>query len=56
MLDKIHNYTKYKVVEMLIKKHKENKLNLDNLNAMEELAEELISVLSLVGAKFYHDR
>ena len=55
-LDKVHNYTKYKVVEMLVTKHKENKLQLDNLNAMEDLANDLILVLSSIGEKFYLER
>ena len=50
-LDKVHNYTKYKVIEMLINKHKDAKL--DNLNEIEQIAEDVIGVLSLVGAKFY---
>ena len=55
-LTKVHNYTKYKVVEMLVTKHKENKLQLDNLNAMEDLADDLILILSLIGEKFYLER
>ena len=55
-LEKVHNYTKYKVVKMLVTKHKENKLQLDNLNAMEDLANDLILVLSSIGEKFYLER
>ena len=55
-LEKVHNYTKYKVVEMLVTKHKENKLQLDNLNAMEDLADDLILILSSIGEKFYLER
>jgi hypothetical protein len=53
-LDKVHNYTKYKVIEMLINKHKDAKL--DNLNEIEQIAEDIIDVLGLVGAEFYYNR
>ncbi len=53
-LDKVHNYTKYKVIEMLINKHKDAKL--DNLNEIEQIADDIIDVLGLVGAEFYYDR
>ena len=51
ILDKIHNYTKYKLVEMLIEKHKDNKL--DNINIIEELSEDILDVLTICGLKFY---
>ena len=47
----IHNYTKYKLVEMLIEKHKGS--NLDTLNAMEQLSDDVLDILSLCGLKFY---
>jgi len=53
-LEKVHNYTKYKVVEMLIEKHKD--ATLDNLNEIEQVADDIIEVLGLVGKEFYHDR
>ena len=47
----VHNYTKYKLVEMLIEKHKDSKL--DNLNAIEQLSEDVLDILTLCGLKFY---
>ena len=47
----IHNYTKYKLVGMLIEKHKDSKL--DNLNAMEQLSDDVLDILSICGLKFY---
>ena len=47
----VHNYTKYKLVEMLIDKHKDNKL--DNLNAIEQLADDALEILALCGLKYY---
>tara|TARA_R110000824_G_scaffold66563_4_gene172661 strand:- start:657 stop:860 length:204 start_codon:yes stop_codon:yes gene_type:complete len=51
--ESIHNYTKYKLVEMLIEKYKDS--NLDNLNAIEQLSDDVLDVLSLAGLKFYGD-
>ena len=46
-LERLHNLTKFKLVEMLIDKYKDKKLQ--NLNVMEELAEDVLSVLDKVG-------
>ena len=51
-LEQIHNYTKYKVVEVLINKHKEGN-TLNDLDEVEEVAEDVLTILGLVGAKFY---
>ena len=51
LFEEIHNYTKYKLVEMLIEKHKDGKL--DNLNAIEQLSEDILDTLTLCGLKFY---
>ena len=51
LYESVGNYTKYKVVEMLIEKHKDSKL--DNLNAIEQVAEDVCNVLTVCGMKFY---
>ena len=51
-LEQIHNYTKYKVVEVLINKHKEGN-TLSSLNEVEDVAQDIVDMLGLVGAKFY---
>ena len=51
LFEEIHNYTKYKLVQMLIEKHKDSKL--DNLNAIEQLSEDVLDILTLCGLKFY---
>ena len=51
LFEEIHNYTRYKLVQMLIEKHKDSKL--DNLNAIEQLSEDVLDVLTLCGMKFY---
>ena len=52
MLEKIHNYTKYKVTESLIKKHQEGN-TLSSLKEVEEVAENVLDVLTIVGMKYY---
>ena len=47
--ERLHNYTKFKLVEMLINKYKDKKLQ--SLNAMDELAEDILKVLDKVGNK-----
>jgi len=47
----VHNYTKFKLVEMLIEKYKDK--NLDNLNQIEQLSDDVLKVLSIAGLKYY---
>ena len=49
----VENYTKYKVIEMLIDKHKDSKL--DNLNAIEQIADDVCNVLTVCGMKYYSE-
>ena len=51
-LEQIHRYTKYKVVETLIKKHQEGN-TLSSLDEVEEVAENVLDVLTIVGMKYY---
>ena len=51
-LERIHDYTKYKVVELLIKKHQDG-ITLKNFEEIENLSDDILSILGLVGAKYY---
>ena len=51
-LEEIHRYTKYKVVEVLINKHREGN-TLSDLDEVEDVAEDVLTMLGLVGAKYY---
>ena len=51
-LEEIHRYTKYKVVQVLINKHKEGN-TLSDLDEVEDVAEDIVDMLGLVGAKYY---
>ena len=52
MLEKIHNYTKFKVTEALINKHNEGN-TLSSLKEVEDVTEEVLKVLAICGLKFY---
>jgi len=51
----VHNYTKFKLVEMLINRMHDGKLELDNLNAIEDLADDVLKTLALAGLKFHNE-
>ena len=51
--ERVGNYTKYKLVEMLIEKHLDKKLK--TMNAIEQLADDVINVLSIAGLKYYQE-
>ena len=51
-LEQIHRYTKFKVVETLIKKHQEGN-TLSNIEEIQDVAEDVLNILGLVGAKYY---
>ena len=51
-LDKIHNYTKFKVVELLISKRNDG-VTLKDFKEIENLSEDILNILGLVGAQFY---
>ena len=53
-LERIHDYTKFKVVELLIKKHQDG-ITLKSFEEIEDLSDDILSILGLVGAKFYAD-
>ena len=52
ILEEIHNYTKYKLVEMLIEKHKDR---FEHLDTIEEVSEDILNILTLCGLKFYNE-
>ena len=51
-LEEIHRYTKYKVVQVLINKHNEGN-TLSDLDEVEDVAQDIVDMLGLVGAKYY---
>ena len=51
-LEEIHRYTKFKVVEVLINKHQEGN-TLSSIEEVEDVAQDIVDMLGLVGAKYY---
>ena len=51
LYESVGNYTKYKLVSMIIDKYKDKKI--DNLNQIEQLADDVMNVLSVCGMKYY---
>ena len=53
LYESVGNYTKYKLVSMLIDKYKDKKM--DNLNQIEQLADDVMDVLTVCGLKYYQE-
>ena len=51
----VHNYTKFKLVEMLIKRYNDGRTKVDDLNSIEDLADEVLQTLAIAGLKFYQE-
>ena len=49
----VNNYTKYKLVQMLIEKYKDKKI--DNMNLIEQMSEDILKVLAVAGMKYYNE-
>ena len=49
----VNNYTKYKLVMMLIEKYKDKKI--DNINLIEQMSEDILKVLAIAGMKYYSE-
>ena len=50
--EQVGNYTKYALIEMLINKHKKS---FNSLNQIEEVADDILNVLSKCGLKYYNE-
>jgi len=53
LYESVGNYTKYKLVSMIIDKYKDKKM--DNLNQIEQLADDVMNTLSICGLKYYQE-
>ena len=51
----VHNYTKFKLVEMLINRLNDGRTKVDDLNSIEELADDVLKVLTIAGLKFHQE-
>ena len=53
LFESVQNYTKFKLVEMLIEKHKDKKI--DSLNAIEQMADDVLTTLAVCGLKYHNE-
>ena len=55
LYESVHNYTKFKLVEMLINRLNDGKTKVDDLNSIENLADDVLKTLAISGMKFYQE-
>ena len=55
LYDSVHNYTKFKLVEMLINRLNDGRTKIDNLNSIEDLADDVLRVIAIAGMKYYQE-
>ena len=55
LFESVHNYTRYKLIQMLINRLSYGKTKLDDMNSMESLADDILRVLSIAGMKYYSE-
>ena len=53
--EEVHNYTKYKLVEMLIDRFNDGKTKVDDLNSIEDLADDVLQILAVCGGCHYYE-
>ena len=55
LYDSVHNYTKFKLVEMLINRLNDGRTKVDDMNSIEDLADDVLKTLAISGMKFYQE-
>ena len=55
LYESVHNYTKFKLVEMLINRLNDGRTKIDDMNSIEDLADEVLQTLAIAGLKFHQE-
>ena len=55
LYEDVHNYTKFKLVEMLIERLNNGRIKLDDINSIEDLADDVLKTLAVCGMKYYQE-
>ena len=55
LYDSVHNYTKFKLVEMLINRLNDGRTKMDDMNSIEDLADDILKVLAIAGMQYYSE-
>ena len=53
--ESVHNYTKFKLVEMLINRLNDGRTKVDDMNSIEDLADDVLKVLAIAGMQYYQE-
>ena len=53
LYDDVHNYTKFKLVEMLINRMNGGRVKVDEINSIEDLADDVLKVLAICGLQYH---
>ena len=51
----VHNYTKFKLVEMLINRLNDGRTKVDDMNSIENLADDVLKTLAICGMQYYQE-
>ena len=55
LYESINNYTKFKLVEMLLNRLNDGRTKLDDLNSIEDLADDVLKTLAICGLKYHNE-
>ena len=55
LYESVHNYTKFKLVEMLINRLNDGRTKVDDMNSIEDLADEVLQTLAICGMQYYQE-
>ena len=55
LYEDVHNYTKFKLVEMLINRLNDGRTKIDDMNSIEDLADDVLKVLAIAGMQYYSE-
>jgi hypothetical protein len=55
LYESVHNYTKFKLVEMLINRLNDGRTKIDDLNSIEDLADDVLQTLAIAGLKYHNE-
>ena len=55
LYESVHNYTKFKLVEMLLNRLNDGRTKLDDLNSIEDLADDVLKTLAICGLKYHNE-
>ena len=55
LYESVHNYTKFKLVEMLINRLNDGRTKVDDMNSIEDLADDVLKTLAICGIQYYQE-